>query len=386
MNSYVASGSLSASGNYQLLAKIRNSLSEVVAILKAPTDLTYTTQAQFDVHRIIETYVGHTIDIDMIVTTVATNNAFGFTVEFGEEYGSPVPAEHYYGVVTGDMFGLNIALSPREYNAYVMNDYLTGGATRQFLNKFKGTRKIFSTTKAFLYFLSAGFQDRYMVAPYDSSGNLIGTISQINCSAGTGAVWYIPSGATNLNLVEQSEIFVGTAGSIIPANTSYYDVWLDQGGLSQASEKIRYSIIENCSKYPNYAIYFLGQYGNMEVWNFNRRSDNNFEIDKQDFKTPLGRFLSQSSYGYLDSDRQLTTYDTVVTNTVTLNSDILTQAELEFLKECVQSPIVYSLEDGVLIPVKITDSFFNQKQKVNDKVFNLTITIQYSSNLELQRA
>jgi len=74
-----------------------------------------------------------------------------------------------------------------------------------------------------------------------------------------------------------------------------------------------------------------------------------------------------------------------VRETVTLNTDLLSEAELLHLKECVQSPVVYSLEGGVLIPVKVIDSAFVQKKKVNDKVFNLTITIEYASTLELQR-
>ena len=129
-------------------------------------------------------------------------------------------------------------------------------------------------------------------------------------------------------------------------------------------EVLRFSIIENCSKYTNYPIYFMGQYGNIEVWNFNRKSEPQSEIMKTDYKSPLGRFLTATTYGYADTDRQLTTYNTEVTERVTLNTDLLSEAEYLFLKECVTSPIVYSLEGGVLIPVKIVDTQYSQKLKV----------------------
>lgn len=387
MMACVASGTNSLSGNYQLMVKIRNSISEVLAKLKAPTDLTYTTQSAFDVHRILETYVGHTLDIDLSETTMAVNNSMAYTLEFGEEYGSPTPIEYWSGSPTSTKYALNIALSPRAWNAWDYLDYYVNGTSRMFLNSFKGTRRIFSTTKAFLYYLwnDVYIVNNYKVACYDVDGGQIGsTASIIADPLSTSPVAYFCSGAVNLNALAQVQIVSGTAGSIVPANTSYYDVWLDYNG-TQVSEKLRYSIIENCSMYQNYVIYFLGQMGQMEVFNFSKKSYVNNTIARETYKTPLGRFLSQSSYGYSDSDRQLTTFNTEVKEDVTVNTDLLTEAELTWLKECVQSPVVYSLEGGVLIPIQIIDSNFIQKKKVNEKVFNLTMTFQYSSSLELQR-
>ncbi len=389
-NEFVVSGSHSASGNYKLLARIQAPSGTIIAKLKLPTDPIQTTKACFDVGRILESYVTHTIDIDLIGVAKATNNIQSYLVEFGEEYGTPTPTEYWTGLCVQPCFVINTALSPRDFNAFNYLDYLQGSTTRKYLNRYKGTRKVFSSTKSFLYFL----QDEthpvtsILIDPYDASGNSLGT-SVINQpyggSAYTERLLYFPSGPTNLNQILQADLLSGTSGSVIPANTSYYDVYLRWSAGAVVGEALRFSIIENCSKYTNYPIYFLGQYGNIEVWNFNRRSDPKSDIVKKDYKTPLGRFLTSTTHGYADTDRQLTTYNTEVTESVTLNTDLLSEAEYLFLKECVTSPIVYSLEGGELIPVKITDSVFMEKKKVNDKVFNLSITIEYASTLELQR-
>ena len=389
-NYFLVSGTNSASGNYKLMCRIQAPSGNIVATLKLPTDPIQTQSACFDVGRILESYVTHTIDIGLNRVATAPDCIQDYLVEFGEEYGTPTPTEYWTGLNVQPCFVISAALSTREFNAYNYLDYLQGAGTRKFLNKYKGTRTVFSTTKAFLYFLQ---DETYpvtsiLIDPYTSAGVALGSsvIDQpYTGSAYSTRLLYFPAGPTNLNLIPQASLLSGTSGSLIPASTSYYDVYLRWSGGGAVGEKLRFSIIDNCSKYTNYPIYFLGQYPSMEVWNFNRRSDVVHQITKKDYKQPLGRFLDSTHYGYEDTDRQLTTYNSEVTDSVTLNTDNLTEAELGFLKECVQSPIVYSLEDGVLIPVKITDSQFTAKKKVNDKIFNLTITIEYASTLELQR-
>lgn len=390
-NYFVVSGSNVVSGNYKLMCRIQAPSGTIVAKLKTPTDPNYNTFATFDVGQILESYVTHTVDIGLDRVAKASHNIQDYLVEFGEEYGT-TPAEYWDGVNVQPCFVINAALSPREFNAYDPDDYLARTSPEwKFLTKYKGTRKVFSTTKGFLYFLNDETHrvNSILVTPYDKNGTALATSSieqPYNGSSLKERLLYVPAAPANLNLIPQSQLFSGTSGSVIPANCAYYTMQMVNNSLSALSEALRFDIVENCSKYPNYPIYFLGQFGNIEVWNFNRRSDKRHAIEKRDYKTALGRFTDQyGHYGYYDTDRQLTTYYTDVTDTTTLNTDNLSEAELTFLKECVQSPIVYSLENGELIPVKIIDSFFESKQKVNDKIFNCTIQIQYASNLELQR-
>ena len=389
---FVVSGSNSTQPNYKIIALIKDLGGNTIAKLKQPTDPTYTTKAAFDIHRVLESYVTHTIDIGADRITRATGNYTAYTVEFGEEYGA-TPAEYYYTTETATQIAVNIALSPREYLSFDATAYTVGGSTRKFLNRFKGTRKIFTTTKAFLYFMqemnnATSLVTTVGVTAYDVAGNTLATTEITQPYDGTSddhTQLYFPSGPTNLNLIPALQLTSGTAGSVIPANTSYYTIQVNFDGTAQYGEILRYEIIDNCSKYANYPIYWLGQFGNVEVYNFNRRSDIVNNIERSNFKTALGGFLTSTTYGYGIGDRQETQYNTEVTQSVTVNTDNLSEAEMQLMAELAQSPQVWSYEDGALIPIIVTDTTFNYKKKANDKIFNFTMTFNYSSTLELQR-
>ena len=382
------SGNNWASSNYELVVDIKNPSGDILARLKNPTDPTYQTKAAFDIHRVIESYLSHTIDLAISKVSKAVNNIYPYNIITYEQYGSP--AALYLGSETFTKYALNIALSPQEWLSWNDAEYLTGSATRKFLNKFKGARKLFTTTKAFLYFLQneAFPVNSIGVDAYDINDVNIANSRIIQSYGGSGSTnyehaLYVPSGPTNLNLIPQAELSLGTSGSVIPAQTSYYKMSMQFGAF--AGEVLTFSIIENCSKYTNYTIYFLGQYGNFEVWNFNRRSDSKSNINRSNYRAALGKFLTSSTYGYEIGDRQATQYNTEVQDGLILNTDLLTEAELLFLKECVQSPCVFILDGANLIPVIITDNVFEEKKKANEKLFNLSITVEYASITQLQR-
>ncbi len=387
---YVVSGTHYASANYKLIARITDANNNTIKTLKQPTAPDSPTATCFDVHRILESYVTQTIDLSLTKIDRALNNFIPYYIEFGEEYGTP-PTEHFDDIYSAEKFGLNIALSPKDFKGWAMSSYISGGGSRKFLNKYKGTRKVISSNKAFAYFCqdlnTASGIDGIAVIAYNKAGSVIQTSTIVNSYIGTQddeMVLYCPAGVSNLNLIPTSQLSGATLGNVIPSTTAYYDLNILWDG-SQYGEFIRYEIVNDCSKYPNYTLYFLGQYGNIEIWNFNRKSEKTSQISRSTYKAGLGRFISPAVYGYELSDRQTTQFDTLVTDMVTLNSDNLSEAELGFLQELVQSPQVWSLEDGSLIPVIVRNPNFNLKQKVNDKIFNLTLDIEYSSALELQR-
>lgn len=390
---FVASGSNSAQANFKLIALIKDLGGNTLAKVKKPTDPTYTTKAAFDIHRILETYVSHTIDIAADRITRSLNNYVPYVVEFGEEYGTPTPAEYYYSTETATQLAVNIALSPQEFLTFDATQYTVGSTTRKFLNRFKGTRKVFTTSKAFLYFMqemnnATSKVTTVEIVAYDVSGNIVATSEITQGFSNTRddhTQLYFPSGPANLNLIPQAQLTSGTSGAIIPATTSYYKITLFFDTGSVYGEYLRYDIVDNCSRFTNYPIYWLGQFGNIEMYNFDRRSDIVNNIERSNFKTPLGGFLTATSYGYELTDRQETQYNTEVTQSITVNTDNLTEAEMELMQELSQSPQVWSLEGGVLIPIILTDSTFTYKKKVNTKVFNFAMTFNYSSTLELQR-
>jgi len=389
---FLVSGSMSAQNNYKIIALIKDLGGNTLAKVKQPTDSVYTTKAAFDLHRILENYVTHTIDMTAVQVTKANNNYIGFVVEFGEEYGSPTTAEYYYSTQTATLLSPNIALSPKDFLSFDSSTYFLGSGTRLFLNKFKGTRKVFTTTKSFLYFMqemnsATSLVTGIKVVAKNSAGATLATtvIGQPWDGTQDDMVFlYFPSGPANLNLIPQAQLTSGTEGSVIPAATSTYLINLVFNS-GQNSEILTFSIEDSCSKYDNYPIYFLGQYGQVETWNFNKKSYKSSDIQRSTFKSTLGGFLTATTYGFSQGERQETQYNTEVTDSIVINTDLLNDAEYLLMKELIQSPQVWVLEGTTLVSIVIKETNYLQKTKVNDKIFNFTISFSYSSTLELQR-
>jgi hypothetical protein len=66
-----------------------------------------------------------------------------------------------------------------------------------------------------------------------------------------------------------------------------------------------------------------------------------------------------------------------------LNSDILSQAESEWLAELVGSPVAYMETAGQLIPITIDDERFVYDNK--NKLGTLTLAIRLANNIRNQR-
>jgi hypothetical protein len=68
-----------------------------------------------------------------------------------------------------------------------------------------------------------------------------------------------------------------------------------------------------------------------------------------------------------------------------LNSDWITQAESAWLEQLLASPEIYWDNAGELQAINITDSSYEKRKTVNDKIFNLTINIEIGQKRFTQR-
>ena len=103
-------------------------------------------------------------------------------------------------------------LSPKEWLFMESIDYELNGTSKKFLCKYHGTRKVYSTSKAFYLCLIKPDSDFDQVAVmcYDSAGSLIGSKSLINSF--TTYFHFILRTGRQTNAIPQSEIATGTAG------------------------------------------------------------------------------------------------------------------------------------------------------------------------------
>lgn len=167
----------------------------------------------------------------------------------------------------------------------------------------------------------------------------------------------------------------------IDAGTIYYTVAIG------ATSVFRYDV--NCeARFTVYRVHFLNQYGGFDSKDFVKLSRKSYAITKTDFgKLPytidgsglVSYFNSNNVYNETRS-----VYASQFTEKLTLNTDMLTDADYVWLSQLVLSPLVYVEQNGYFIPVAIvkTDYVFNKY--VNDKLTNLTIDVEFGDQLNTQ--
>jgi hypothetical protein len=137
-----------------------------------------------------------------------------------------------------------------------------------------------------------------------------------------------------------------------------------------------YTIQDVCSKFEDYVIYYLDRDGNILPFHFEYKSTEDFtkkvntvKLNKDTLNTTTGE------YGSNTYDREEHVISTVTDSTMELNTGWITEAQSLLLKDLFDSPIVYLWDGGDLISCRVTNTSFQRKLKVNEKLINYTITI-----------
>jgi hypothetical protein len=83
--------------------------------------------------------------------------------------------------------------------------------------------------------------------------------------------------------------------------------------------------------------------------------------------------------------RGLNQYETILDDTITINSDWITEDESIWLEQLVTSPDVYIYDGSNLVAVNITNANYETKYEASQQLFNLVISFTYSQNRKRQR-
>jgi hypothetical protein len=215
--------------------------------------------------------------------------------------------------------------------------------------------------------------DRRQVKTYTSAGVLVQTYNTTNSSlnADTDANKFlrVTTGTAQLELELGAGIFTGVA---------YYTVQIQTSGGTAISELKRYDIDDTCSKYTPVRIHFLNKLGGFDSFTFTLVSKKDYEIKKTDF---------QKNYQAVKatSDRLQATSITTIRDGLTVTSNYLSEAEHEWLKELITSPIIFQELNDNLIALRCMDLKYLEKKKVNEKLFNLVATFDYTYTNNRQR-
>ena len=208
-------------------------------------------------------------------------------------------------------------------------------------------------------------------------------------SVGVGP-WDLLNTTSSVTVLPSGGFFPGLP--IFDEDTNAYTVQLgselDGGGISTAtSEAYIFTIDRTCSKFENYKIMYLDRLGSWLTVNFDLASTKKTKVKKTDYRKNYGGYNpTTNSWGYNSYDRGKSRLDTTITDSYSITTNWVSEEIGQQVIDLMESPEVYHLkEDGTLLAINITTSSLEQKQKVNDKLFNYKLGFEYSFSNTVQR-
>jgi hypothetical protein len=140
--------------------------------------------------------------------------------------------------------------------------------------------------------------------------------------------------------------------------------------------------------YTNYNIHFLNKWGGFETMLFNKVSKRSYEIEKKSYQQ-LPYRVSSAGVVSLSSNNimneQKTTYASKFKEKLRVSTDFLNDEEYVWLAQLLCSPMVYLEDtDGTLYPVSISNSNYEFKEHLVDRLTNLTIDLDFNTSYKTQ--
>lgn len=288
-------------------------------------------------------------------------------------------------------FFLSIVVKFGEEYSTTTNLNVTVDSARVFFNNYNGrlvgtdssiaalTNKVASSRPAIAEVLLT--TSHYFIPYFPTTTS---AVSFTATPTGGGSVYsttFTPSAANTLQILNIAPACLNAlqAGTI-NASTRYYTVAI-------GSESYRIDLI--CEPiYSVYPVHFLNKFGGWESKLFNKVSRRTIDISKKDYGKisytvdASGVVSKRNSNGVYNETKSV--YASQFTEKLTVNSDILTDAEYAWLEQLVVSPMVYVQDGSYFFPVSVKASNYEPKKVINDDLTNLTIELEFGNQLSAQ--
>jgi hypothetical protein len=142
-----------------------------------------------------------------------------------------------------------------------------------------------------------------------------------------------------------------------------------------------YNIDYQCqNKYGSVTIHYLNNYGVYDTMVFNALSKKVFNYERETYQKPI--FLTQNmanawTYGVHQTQNFLTN----ATTTMVVNTDYIPEAYNDIIQQLFASDNLLIDENNISYSARIVDSTFNRLTRINDKLIQYTLTIEYNQPL-----
>ncbi len=360
--------------------------------------------AIIDVHRIVESTVAQTLIEDQVlpsygkqphgnvVSSPVTNQELNrVTVVITEQYGSPRADDD---VSTTNFFIFNSALTYFDFTNFSHSDFLpvNNSTDPRFLTNAPTNQPIRLEDTAQLSWLQTDddlnpiIVDVIEIKTFTSADVLLKTFT---ITAGTvdslGADFTefyrsVLIGPDDL----ENTTFASGVKPVFGDTTAYYTVQLLDANTDPSSELRRYTLVECETRFVKRRLQFLGRLSGMDAFTFDLVSRKSRTAERKQFErtgylfdTPLTNLQKESgriNYAINSRERFI------------LNSDWIDEETAIFLEELFTSPEIFLKLDDDLHAVTINNTDYEIKTEVVDKLFNFTITIDFTYQSVSQRA
>jgi hypothetical protein len=377
-----------AQPNFRYIADVyMNGSSEYTRLQCAPNPT--NTSGVFDISGIVQNSLSRDAEDNTTTFKQCGNSIASYVVQFGEQYGASSGITNYTNLVSSSGYGYNGVFEPLMFLDYTVNKYVLQNSSSQFLTD-RPTFETRSGEKIILGFMTDAVNEAFNleIISYYDEGTIFNTVRTTNPFA---SISNRQDRSINvrvdhawLSSLVNADLSFGTT-PIFSASYEYYDIRIKNNSGTVVSETIRiYPGEDICSKYTPIRFKFMNNYGKYDYYTFTGATTKNTNIKRNTFKSNPNTW-SGVNYNYNTSSRGLSQYETILDDTITINSDWITEAESIWLEQLVTSPDVYIYDGNDLVSVNITNSTYQTKYVASEQLFNLVISFTYSQNRKRQR-
>ena len=246
--------------------------------------------------------------------------------------------------------------------------------------------------------------ERVQIKMYDISNTLLSTqvyayVTGNGAYNGTGDTAFTGS-RKNLQYIGVGPANIkGNTSLSIPTNWNYYTVSFINASGTDKSKTYKYiRRDEDCKGFEKIRLAWINKFGVYDYYTFTKKSINNTKIARNIYSSVKGNW-GGTTFSKDGADRGRGVLTTKAYKSININTDwIYTDEEAAWLEELFISPAVFILGDydsadtgdvdygNYMTPVVIKNTDYQQYTRVNDKVAQYNIEIEYSIDTKVQKS
>jgi len=389
---FLASSNQSLQTNFRYRVNINDENGNVISVFRIPPYYSDGT-VLFDAHLTIENYLSYDI-LNLINGTVGfqtgINTFCKFTINIAEEYGTPINS--YASATSQVIYAIN---SAQNYLDMINNPiydrvwFAAGVQAATWLTNQPSTIKIRTGDSYELGFIAGsqfGSPDHLRVKTYDVSGNLLKSSefdnSQKANTTDDQRFLSVLVGADNIN---DWAVSAGSAQPLIADNVSYYEISLESSLDVTVSNVLTFEIDRDCTRDNTYQrLFWLNPLGRFDAFNFTQMKTDSITTEKSTYGKVKG-VRTSSSFVFNTYQNERSTFFAKSKQRYTLRSGFVNTETATWLKELIQSPLVYMIIDNQFVGVNLITNSYTAQTTLQEKLFNIEIEVELSVDNQRQR-